>query len=117
MSTSTRSPVWQGSFSQTGDSRVSRGRPDWTDAVFFLLLALGAGFALTRYSQAMDYYEKLILCGTVPVLAWLGWLWRPLRRLMLACALATGLALLLWGAPMRCSGSSICSRRNRPSCG
>ena len=27
----------------------------------------------------MDYYEKIILCGTVPALAWLGWLWRPLR--------------------------------------
>ena len=65
--------------------------------MFFLLLAAGAGFALTRFSGAMDYYEKIILCGTVPVLAWMGWLWRPLRRLMVACAIAAGLALMLYG--------------------
>ena len=44
-----------------------------------------------------DYYEKIILCGTVPALAWLGWLWRPLRHLMIACAIAAGLALMLYG--------------------
>lgn len=96
MNTSTRGQMWHGGFSQTGDQRSVRGRPDWTDAVFFLLLAVGAGYALTRFSQSMDYYEKIILCGTVPALVWLGWLWRPLRRLMLACALAVGLALMLY---------------------
>ncbi|KCV11463.1 hypothetical protein AZ25_0094, partial [Bordetella holmesii 04P3421] len=96
MNTSTRSQPWHGSFSQTGDQRAVRGRPDWTDGFFFLLLAVGAGYALTRLGQSMDYYEKIILCGTVPALAWLGWLWRPLRLLMVACALAAGLALLLY---------------------
>ena len=33
----------------------------------------------------------------MPVLAWMGWLWRPLRRLMVACAIAAGLALMLYG--------------------
>ncbi len=89
--------LWQDQLSETGDSRARRGRPDWTDIVFFLLLSAGAAFALTRYSGAMDYYEKIILCGTVPVLAWMGWLWRPLRRLMVACAIAAGLALMLYG--------------------
>ena len=88
---------WDESLSETGDNRAQRGKPDWTDVVFFLLLAVGAGFALTRYAGAMDYYEKIILCGTVPALAWLGWLWRPLRRLMVACAIAAGLALMLYG--------------------
>ena len=59
--TTTHSPtpdnLWQDSLSETGDSRAQRGRPDWTDIVFFLLLAAGAGFALTRFSGAMDYYE------------------------------------------------------------
>lgn len=94
--TSNSAAAWTSGFSPTGDGRAQRGRPDWTDIAFFLLLAAGAGFALTRFSGAMDYYEKLILCGTVPALAWLGWLWRPLRHLMIACALAAGLALLLY---------------------
>jgi len=89
--------LWQDSLSETGDSRARRGKPDWTDIVFFLLLSVGAAFALTRHGNAMDYYEKIILCGTVPALAWLGWLWRPLRHLMIACAIAAGLALMLYG--------------------
>ncbi|WP_144637322.1 c-type cytochrome biogenesis protein CcsB [Bordetella genomosp. 13] len=99
MSTTTTSPsqtAWPQSVSATGDSRARRGRPDWTDAIFFVLLAVGAGFAISRYGHAMDYYETLILCGLVPALTWLGWLWRPLRGLMVACALAAGLALLLY---------------------
>ena len=89
--------LWQDALSETGDSRAQRGKPDWTDVVFFLLLAVGAGFALTRYGHAMDSYEKIILCGTVPALAWLGWLWRPLRVLLIACGLAAGLAVALYG--------------------
>src|SRR5690606_22754718 len=95
-STHSSDALWQAAPSPTGDARAQRGRPDWTDIVFFLLLAAGAAFALTRYSGAMDYYEKIILCGTVFVLTWMGWLWRPLRRLMVACALAAGLALVLY---------------------
>ncbi|MDO9023513.1 c-type cytochrome biogenesis protein CcsB [Zwartia sp.] len=83
-------------LSESGDSRIERGRPDWTDALFFLLLAIGAGFALTRYSQSMDIYEKVILVLTVPSLTWLGWLWRPLRTLMLAMAAAAGFAIWLY---------------------
>lgn len=89
--------LWQEGMSESGDSRIQRGRPDWTDALFFLLLAVGAGYALTRFSGAMDYYEKLILCGAVVVLTWMGWLWRPLRRLIIAAALASGLAIMLYG--------------------
>jgi cytochrome c-type biogenesis protein CcsB len=32
----------------------------------------------------------------VPTLTWLGWLWRPLRNLMLACAISAGLAIWLY---------------------
>jgi cytochrome c-type biogenesis protein CcsB len=88
--------IWQDGISATGDSRTHRGRPDWTDIVFFLLLAVGAGFAFSRYAHAMDIYEKIILGATVPVLTWLGWLWRPLRRLTIACTVAAILALLLY---------------------
>lgn len=92
----TSDAMWHDGLSLTGDKRARRGRPDWSDGIFFLLLALGAGYALNRYGYAMDYYEKIILCGAVPGLAWLAWLWRPLRTLMVACALSVGLALMLY---------------------
>jgi len=90
-------PVWDhADFSATGDSRVARARPDWTDFAFFLLLAVGAAYALIAFPQSMDVYEKGILVGTVPFLTWLGWLWRPLRTLMLTAGGTAGLALMLY---------------------
>lgn len=83
-------------LSDPGQSRLERGRPTLFDVLFFLLLSAGAGVALTHYSQAMDSYEKVILVLTVPFLTWLGWLWRPLRTLMIAMAFAAGLALWLY---------------------
>ena len=83
-------------LSESGDGRIERGRPDWTDALFFLLLAIGAGFALNQYSQSMDVYEKTILVLAVPSLTWLGWLWRPLRTLMVAMAIAALFAIWLY---------------------
>lgn len=87
---------WVESISETGDSRQFRGRPDWTDLVFLLLLSVGTWYALTAYGYAMDGYEKVILVCTVPVVVWLGWLWRPLRTLMVAVALASLLGVLLY---------------------
>jgi cytochrome c-type biogenesis protein CcsB len=69
---------------------------DWTDLGFGLLLAVGAAFAIYRASGVMDYYEKLILIGAVPVFTWLGWLWRPLRKLMIAVTLSGGLAVMTY---------------------
>jgi len=94
---STTVTQWQ-DLSDSGDGRQVRGRPDWTDALFFALLAVGAGFALQRYSQSMDIYEKYILVFTVPSLVWLGWLWRPLRTLMIASGLSALLAIWLYQA-------------------
>jgi cytochrome c-type biogenesis protein CcsB len=81
----------------SGDRRPHRGRPDASDIVFFLALAAGAGWTLAHHGSSMDYYEKLILCAGVPVLTWLGWLWRPMRVLLVACGLAAGLAVALYG--------------------
>ncbi len=86
---------WQ-DLSDSGDARQVRGRPDWTDFLFFVVLAAGAGFALKTLSQSMDIYEKAILIGTVPSLVWLGWLWRPLRTLMIASGLSALLAIWLY---------------------
>ncbi|MEJ8837926.1 c-type cytochrome biogenesis protein CcsB [Ramlibacter sp. AN1133] len=61
---------------------------DW---LFALLAAAGGCYALARYQQHMDVYEKGILLASIPSAIWLGWFWRPLRGLMLAVA---GCALL-----------------------
>ena len=56
---------------------------DW---VFAALVAAGALFALQRYGGFMDVYEKGILLACIPFFTWLGWLWRPLRVLMITVA-------------------------------
>ena len=48
-------------LSESGDGRDLRGRPNWTDALFFVVLAVGAGYALSTFNSAMDYYEQTIL--------------------------------------------------------
>lgn len=78
------------------DSPSGRSRPDWTDLVFFLLLCGGAWYAMIRADHIMDGYDRAILIGAVPVMAWLGWLWRPLRKLAFALAISGGLALTLY---------------------
>jgi cytochrome c-type biogenesis protein CcsB len=83
-------------LTESGDGRMLRGRPDWTDLLFFVLLSAGAAYALTTYSESMDIYEKWILVGTVPFVVWLGWLWRPLRTYMVASALTALFAIWLY---------------------
>jgi len=56
---------------------------DW---LFALALVAGAGFGLSRYHAHMNYYDKLVLCGTVPALVVLGWRWKPSRLLMASIA-------------------------------
>ncbi len=89
-------PLWQETMTASGDSRGSRGKPDWTDIVFFLVLAAGAAVALTQFGQSMDYYEKIILCGSVVGLSWMAWLWRPLRTLMVAAGASALFAIWLY---------------------
>ena len=57
------------------------GMFDW---IFAALLAAGALFSLSRYGAYMDGYEKTILVCAVPVFAWLGWFFKPVRTLLLA---------------------------------
>ena len=56
---------------------------DW---IFAALLLAGALFALSRYGDYMDIYEKGILLASVPTLAGLGWYWRSMRTLTLLVA-------------------------------
>ena len=67
-------------YEETPGLLKSRSLLDW---VFAALLAVGALFALNRYGEFMDIYEKGILLAAVPTFVGLGWYWRPVRVLML----------------------------------
>ena len=79
-------PGWE-DLTESGDGRQLRGRPDWTDVLFFIILSIGTIYALVVYKDAMDIYEKVILVSMVPSVVWLGWLWRPLRTMLVISAL------------------------------
>jgi len=88
-------PAWE-DLTESGDSRQLRGRLDWTDGLFFLLLAIGAVYSLVVYTDAMDIYEKVILVATVPTIVWLGWLWRPLRTYLVLTGVSALFAIWLY---------------------
>ncbi|WP_420994466.1 c-type cytochrome biogenesis protein CcsB [Cupriavidus sp. 30B13] len=71
-------------------------RLSWADWLFALLLAAGAGFALTRYGEWMNVYDKGVLIAAVPTFALLGWHWKPLRLLMVALAVLSLSAIQLY---------------------
>jgi cytochrome c-type biogenesis protein CcsB len=89
-------PMWDKAMSASGDSRGGRGKPDWTDVLFFLVLASGAAYAMLNYGAGMNYYSKLILGGAVVVFSWLGWMWRPMRYLIIASGLTALFAIWLY---------------------
>jgi cytochrome c-type biogenesis protein CcsB len=66
------------------DSRSFLKRLSPVDWLYALALVAGAAFALTSYHAHMNYYDKLVLCCAVPVLAVLGWSWKPVRLLLAA---------------------------------
>ena len=74
-------------------------RRNWFDWVFAALVAAGLLYALQRYGEYMDIYEKCILVGTIPAAIWLGWFWRSLRALMLVVAGLSLLAIALYQGP------------------
>ena len=65
---------------------VGRGRIGLLDFGFIFILALGAGYVSQQYGASMDIYETVILWACVPSIAFLGWLWPPLRTYILGCA-------------------------------
>ena len=76
---------------------------DW---LFAALLLAGALFALNRYGEFMDIYEKGILLAAVPTFAGLGWYWKSARTLILLIA-----ALSLSG--IYCYGGNLDAAQNR----
>ncbi|WP_423198437.1 c-type cytochrome biogenesis protein CcsB [Cupriavidus sp. H19C3] len=73
-------------------------RLSWVDWVYAVLLVIGAGFALSRYGQWMNIYDKAVLIGAVPTFALLGWHWKAVRPLMATLAvLAIGAVQIYQG--------------------
>jgi len=87
--------AWE-DLTESGDARQLRGKPDWTDLLFFLVLSAGAAYSLVTYTNSMDIYEKWILVGTVPAVVWVGWLWRPLRTYLVVSGLTALFAIWLY---------------------
>lgn len=71
----------------------------WDDYLFTLALAAGAIFAEIKFSAFMDSYEQIILFCSVPVLAFLGWAWKPLRSLMIGSTALTFIAIYFYQTP------------------
>src|SRR5690625_7892790 len=92
VASSTTMVDWDAQMAPSGDRRGVRGRPDWTDGLFFVALAIAAAYSLFEYHDRMDVYEQGMLIGIVPRLAWMGWLWRPLRLFPIPTCLAARLA-------------------------
>lgn len=80
----------------------SRTLLDW---IFAALLAAGALFALNRYGEFMDYYEKDILLAAVPTFVALGWYWRPIRLLMMAIGVLAIGAISMYGGNLEMAQS------------
>ncbi|HVK93463.1 MAG TPA: c-type cytochrome biogenesis protein CcsB [Noviherbaspirillum sp.] len=75
---------------------------DW---LYAAALAVGALFALNRYGQYMDGYEKAILLLSTPVLAWLGWQWKQIRWLMATLAVLALGAIALYGGNLEAANN------------
>ena len=80
-------------------SNLLKGR-SWFDWLFAALLLAGALFALNRYGEFMDIYEKAILLAAVPTFAGLGWYWKSVRPLMLVIAAASLYGIYLYGGTL-----------------
>ena len=58
-------------------------RLSWFDWLFAVIVATGGLFALSRFGEFMDIYEKGILLTAIPALAVFGWFWKPFRTLFI----------------------------------
>lgn len=78
------------------ESKIAKSRVDWLDFVFLAVLYAAVVFIFRSWPDAMDVYEKGILAITPLCLVWLGWLWRPLRRLIIVVSLVALFAIWLY---------------------
>ncbi|MEQ1662349.1 MAG: c-type cytochrome biogenesis protein CcsB [Thiobacillus sp.] len=68
-------------------------RLSWFDWLFAALVTAGGLFALSRYGDYMDIYEKAILLAMIPALSAFGWFWKPMRVLVIVITLVSLFAI------------------------
>lgn len=78
-------------------SESLRGRLDWTDIAYFIVLMASAIYFLRGWPNSMDVYEKVILVCSTFAIVWVGWLWRPLRTYMICVFILSACAVLIYG--------------------
>jgi cytochrome c-type biogenesis protein CcsB len=66
---------------------------DW---IYALLLAAGAVFAYSQYSQFMDIYEVSFLFGAAAVFSYLGWRWKGLAKLVIGVGVISLFSISLY---------------------
>jgi cytochrome c-type biogenesis protein CcsB len=71
-------------------------RRDLFDWLYLLALTVGAGVALYRYGDAMDRYDTAILLIHLPIVAAIGWHWKPFRTWAAAVAALSLASLALY---------------------
>lgn len=69
------------------------GPADW---LYALALVAGAAFALYRYGAFMDVYDDIILVIHVPLLAVIGWHWKPFRAFLAAVVMLSLASIALY---------------------
>ncbi len=80
---------------------------NWADWVYALLLLMGALFALNRYGNFMDVYEKGFLLGAVVGFSWLGWFWKPIRSLIAIITVLSLFGIEQYHADLTRAGSAF----------
>ena len=66
---------------------------DW---LYALLLAAGAIFAYSQYSQHMDVYEEGFLFGAAALFSYLGWRWKNLAKLVIGVGVISLIAISMY---------------------
>jgi cytochrome c-type biogenesis protein CcsB len=66
---------------------------DW---LYALVLAVGAIFAYSKYSQFMDIYEVSFLFGAVALFSYLGWRWKSMAKLVLGVGVLSLLSISMY---------------------
>lgn len=69
---------------------------DWQDGLYALILAIGAVFAYSQYSEHMDVYEASFLFGAAAALSYVGWQWKSFAKLVLAVGAISIFAITLY---------------------
>ena len=77
---------------------------DW---LYAAALLGGALFALSRFGQYMDVYDKGVLLLAVPTFAWLGWQWKHVRWLMAVLAALSLASISLYGGSLDAANSKF----------